>query len=176
MLGLLFCSIPLIGELLPLGSKMKDAVGNNYKWKDYTLNLRVEGNKFILYFLDKEKYVVEPPVASAIVRYEGTRFIRVSGNKAQRLRPAAPENQITVRREGDLVPLVMAPDNNALISEKYILPRPLYWVVLSLIQEKDGKNEILQSYERQRLVRQDQVADEPASGNYTQDQNRDYGY
>lgn len=151
-------------ELYPLEYKIVDSLGNSHKWGEYTVNLRVVEQTFVVYFLNEKREVVEPPVEYAIVRYEGPNFVRLTGNKARRLKsdPLAlgPYTGAIIRkREGDIVKLDLGPGGSALVSEKYILNREVYWAFLFLYKtdKKTGKEVIVGEFPRERLLKSPQT-------------------
>lgn len=123
---------------LKIGSKLPDSQGVNYTWKTYTLNLRVIENNFYLFFLDKEQKIVTPPVKQASVRFQTTK------------RVTRQIDEDTVSRKREEIFIALEPNTNAagLYSPRYIAPPTLYWVMLSLLENKDT---ILQSFDRAML-------------------------
>lgn len=152
-----------------IGTKLPDTQGNYYTWQGITINLRIVDGHFIIYFLDAESKIIAPvpAVNEASVRWEGPKYVYVTGTKVRK--PRSEEGGTLRTREGDIVLLSPSQDNDCLKSDRAIPPRSVYYVFLSLLQTgPNNKSTALQVFDRQELQnnsvledQQDANAEEP---------------
>lgn len=174
-LVLIFSVIGSYGlDLFPLNAKIADSIGNNYVWKGYNINFRVvddvrtsengreeSQSYFVIYFSNEKNEIVRPPVDYGMVRYDGPKMIKVVSDSPNRLQSsplARGPTTLAVRtvHEGDTIKLSAATTGSALITEKYILHRDIYWINLFLYKTdpKGEKDVLVGSFDRQELRRQ----------------------
>ena len=117
-----------------IGDELKADIGIEYTWKvseeeNYLINVQIENNNFILYFLDKNRKIIYPPVDGASIRYENAK-----GSSKK-----------------NVAHLSINDNGTCLVSSRFIHKPYLYWVNLGLYNTKTGQKDQLIKFNRKHL-------------------------